>query len=352
MRLTVGRKIFGLLAGITALLLIARPFAVTKALSGTLQNRFVQLSDSKAGVINVNYTLGFRTTTPLTLGSVEAEFCENDPFPGTSCTVPSGFNISTTTLSSQTGTNDFSIDAGNTNAHRIVFSRVPSAVPANTFTFVISGVTNATTTGSEYVRLTLYSGAGRGGSISDVGGIAYSLNDDLNVSTIVPPHIDLCVGVTIARIDCTDVVGDSINFGVLNATTPRSGTSQFVSGSNADNGYTVTISGGSLTSGNNVLAAMNTRTVSLPGTNQFGMNLRQNISPANGADPAGAGNAAVLNSYNVPDNYKFSNGDTLISAAGPDNYRRFTSSYIVNINGSQPAGYYASTVTFVAFGNF
>ncbi|MDB5182454.1 MAG: hypothetical protein JWO47_238 [Candidatus Saccharibacteria bacterium] len=352
MRLTVGQKTFGLLAGITALLLIARPFAITHAIVSTLPNRYVKISDSTAGTSGVEYELGFDATIPGTLGSIEAEFCENDPFPGTPCTVPAGFDISAATLVSQSGTNDFTIDALGTNAHRMVLSRVPSAVGAVTFKFLFNGVTNPSATGTQYVRLTTYSGANRGGSVTDKAGIAFSINGDLSISTEVPPHLDMCVGVTIPSIDCTSVVGDTINMGTLKTSTPAVASSQFVVGTNADNGYTVTVSGAPLTSGNNVLQALTSLTTSTPGVNQFGMNLRQNVAPVVGNEPAGVGSALPVGNYNIPDNFIFKSGDVIVSASAPDNYRRFTASYIANIDNKQPIGFYATTISFIALGSF
>ena len=121
---------------------------------------------------------------------------------------------------------------------------------------------------------------------------------------------------------------------------------------NADNGYTISVLGNSLTSGNNVLPPLSTLSVSLPGTNQFGMNLRSNIAPNVGAEPSGPGSASPVGNYAVPDNYIFKNGDAIASVGGPDNYRIFTASYIVNINASQPSGYYATTITYLAVGNY
>lgn len=352
MRLTVGQKLFGLLAGTTALLIIVGPLFLTQALDSSLPNRYVKISDSIASHVGVNYEIGFETILPSTIGSIEAEFCENDPFPGTSCTVPVGFDISSAVLISQTGTNDFSIDVPNTNAHTIVFSRAPSVVGTVAFAFELSGVRNADNVGSQFVRFRTFTAAGTGGSVTDSAGAAFSINGDISVSTEVPPYIDLCVGVTITNDDCTNVVGDSIDLGSLSKNQTAKGTSQFAIATNADNGYVVTISGNSLTSGNNVIDPIGSMSASVASTNQFGINLKQNIAPSIGSEPAGPGNAAPVGNYAIPDNYTFNNGDVIASVGLPDNYRKFTVSYIANINPAQPAGYYAATISFIALGTF
>ncbi len=353
MRLRVGdHKKSLLILGLAVLLMTVRPLTHTGAFSSTLPNRYVKLSDSVAGHVGVTYEIGFDTISTTTIGSVEIEFCENDPFPGTSCTVPSGFDISSATILSQSGTNDFFKDIPMTNAHKIVLSRPPSAVNATSFRFELGGVENPDNVGSQYVRLQIFSGASAGGALTDAAGIAYAILGDLTISTTVPPYIDLCVGTTITTNDCTAPVGSIVDFGALSTATAKSGTSQFAAATNADNGYTISVLGNSLTSGNNVLPPLSTLSVSLPGTNQFGMNLRSNIAPNVGAEPSGPGSASPVGNYAVPDNYIFKNGDAIASVGGPDNYRIFTASYIVNINASQPSGYYATTITYLAVGNY
>lgn len=341
-----------LIATVMTLIVLAGPITKTRALVSTLPNRYVKISDSIVGHTNVTYELGFDTTITGTLGSIEAEFCENDPFPGTACTVPLGFNVASSTLLSQTGTNDFNIDLSLTNSHRLVLSRSPSVVGGTTFKFEFDNVSNAGNVGSQYVRLRTFSGASLGGSVTDEAGLAYATKGDVGVSTIVPQHLDFCVGVVIANNDCSSVVGDSINFGTLTTAKELVATSQIVAATNADNGYNVTVSGSSLLSGNNILMAINSPSVSSPGTNQFGMNLRKNNLPSVGSDPSGLGNAVVSGNYAIPDNFVYKTGDLIISVTTPDNFRKFTASYIANIDKSQPAGYYATTLTFTALGNF
>lgn len=337
---------------LAALLLAVRPLSHTGAFSSTLPNRYVKLSDSIAGHSGVRYEVGFDTISTTTMGSVEIEFCENDPFPGTSCTVPDGLDVSAANLTSQSGTNDFYIDVPMTNAHKIVLSRVPSSVNATSFSFELSGVSNPNNVSSQYVRLQLFSGASAGGSLTDAAGIAYAITGDLTISTTVPPYIDLCVGTSITTNDCTAPTGSTVDFGALSTSTTRSGTSQFAAATNADNGYVISVLGNSLTSGNNVIPPMTTMGVVLPGTNQFGMNLRNNVAPDVGSEPSGSGMAAAVGNYAIPDNYIFKSGDVVASVNGPDNYRTFTASYVVNIDASQPAGYYATTITYLAVGNY
>ncbi len=97
------------------------------------------MSDSGAGA-TAKYILSFTIPASETLGSVELQFCSNDPIIGDSCSVPSGFDISGATLSSQSGETGFSILSSGTNANTIVITRPASlaaAIPVS-YTFTVS----------------------------------------------------------------------------------------------------------------------------------------------------------------------------------------------------------------------
>src|SRR5665213_3739164 len=68
--------------------------------------RSILMSDSGVGA-TTTYILSFTIPAPETLGSIELQFCANDPLIGDICIAPSGFDISSATLSSQTGETGF-----------------------------------------------------------------------------------------------------------------------------------------------------------------------------------------------------------------------------------------------------
>jgi len=348
----VGLKRLGLLLTLVALLFGGPLRFHSQAFDTTLPNRSLLLSDSVATRTGVTYTFGFDTTLALTIGSVEFEICSNDPFPGTSCTVPPGFDISGGLLASQTGTSDFAVDVPSTNAHKLVLSRIASAVSPTTFSFEITGVTNPDDVGTEYMRLRIFNAPSTGGSLVDAAGLAFSINGDLNLATEVPPHLDFCVGVEIASADCSVILGDSVEMGTLTTGATAAVTSEFMVGTNAQNGYIVTVNGFPLTSGNNVITSITTPASSAPGTNQFGINLKQNTVPVIGSEPVGAGSGTITSNYNVPNKFRFVSGETIVSHPTADDFTKFTVSYITNIDSSQDPGIYATTMTYVATGNF
>jgi hypothetical protein len=101
------------------------------------------------------------------------------------------------------------------------------------------------------------------------------------------------------------------------------------------------------------------------GTSQFGLNLKANttttstIAVGNDVTPAANGTdlrGQAATNYNTADTFKFVSGDSVANSAnggaGPTNAQIYTSSYIVNVAGSQTAGTYATTLTYVCTATF
>lgn len=346
-------RTYHLALGLIAVLLftVAGPLRVWFAEGARLGNRSLQLSDNNISA-NTNYTLSFAGQSGGTVGSVRAQFCANDPLIGTPCTAPSGFNISSATLTSQSGMTGFTIDTAATTANVLVLSRAPAPAPAGNSVYVFSGVTNPSAAGSYYVRLETFSSIDASGSDVDYGGLAFAVSGGINVSTYVPPYLLFCAGVVIQPYDCSTASGNYIDFGELSSTQTSTGHTQLLVATNANNGYTVWVTGNTLTSGNNTIAAMAASDVSRTGVSQFGLNLRANSTPPTGTDVQGTGSGAVAAGYNVPNFYRFNSGEAIASSPGPDDYRLYTASYIVNISKGQPAGVYVSTITYIGLANF
>jgi hypothetical protein len=140
---------------------------------------------------------------------------------------------------------------------------------------------------------------------------------------------------------------------------------------NAGGGYIITVNGATLTSGSNTISAMGTAGLSLLGTGQFGMNLVFNDEFCGTACDLGADVSPVANGTNYRGqavagyntggddsvaNFKFTSGDTVADSAnggaGGTDGQIFTVSYIVNVPGSQPAGTYTTTLTYICTPTF
>src|SRR5687768_12357730 len=105
----------------------------TKALP--LNERSVRIGSSIPSAVTTNrfsFTLG----SVSNLGSIEFEYCQNDPLVGQPCAPPLGFSASSVVLQSQTGETGFSISPLSTN-NKIILTRtsVPSSAIPVTYTF-------------------------------------------------------------------------------------------------------------------------------------------------------------------------------------------------------------------------
>lgn len=322
----------------------------TPAYGVQLGNRALQLASSQAGA-TTDYRLSFTLPTTGTLGSIAIEFCSNDPFPGTFCTAPAGLDASTAVLIDQTGAGGFSIDPSST-ANNIVLTRPPSVETTIPVTYHFSGIVNPSSPGSYYARVQTFVTPDATGPASDNGGLAFAIANAITITATVPPYLIFCTGVSIPGNNCVNASGNFVDFGELSAVNARVGHSQFLVATNAEDGYGVTVSGSTLASGNNAIAAMSANDVSRPGLPQFGFNLRANSTPANGSDPTGPGTGQPLPNYNQPNSYRFVSGDSLVINPAPDDVRVYTSGYIANVPNVQPAGIYVSTLTYVCLALF
>ena len=218
--------------------------------------------------------------------------------------------------------------------------------------YVFSNITNPNSAGSLYARILTYDNSNASGNYTDYGGLALAILNPFTVEATVPPYLTFCNGVTIGNIDCANTQGDFLDLGELSPLSAKSGTSQMLVTTNAELGYNITVQGITMTSGINAIPALAVSDISRPGTSQFGLNLRANNSPQIGNDPQGPGIAQPSVNYNQPNLYRFVDGEQIVNSNGPDEPRLFTVSYIVNITPSQPAGVYASTITYICLGDF
>jgi hypothetical protein len=140
--------------------------------------------------------------------------------------------------------------------------------------------------------------------------------------------------------------------GILSSNSANKGQSQYAVATNDPTGYNVFATGTTMTSGNNLIPSLTLPTASLPGTGQFGINLRANLIPVVGQDPVGFGTGLPSANYNIPNRYLFNDGDNISSSSLPSDYNRMTVSYLVNVPKAQPPGIYSTTLTYVATVHF
>ena len=181
----------------------------------------------------------------------------------------------------------------------------------------------------------------------------------------MPESLVFCVGGTVSTTsgipDCATATSGSITFNQLfSPTDTATSFSQMAASTNAGSGYSITISGPTLTSGANTISALGAASAGIRGVSQFGLNLKANttststVAVGNEVNPAANGTnlrGQAIAPYNSVDSFKFTDGDSIANSAnggaGGTDAQIFTVSYIVIVPGSQTAGTYTTTLTYV-----
>lgn len=316
-----------------------------------LLDRSLQVFDPRANAVT-SHTFAFFIQSNNLVGSMAFEYCANNPFFDDVCVVPTGLNLQSASLDSETGETGFTVDALNTTANRLVITRPPTVTNFGPSQFVFGNVVNPTGINQTvYVRITLHGSTDASGPRTDQGAVVFVVSRALDTRAYVPPHLTFCAGITVA-LDCSSATGFYINLGELSKNSANTGTSQYAAATNDLSGYTVSLYGVTMTSGTKTIPALASPSASMPGTSQFGVNLRDNNVPDVGTEPTGPGTASLASGYAVPNSFKFTSGDILSSANLPTDFNRVTISYLVNASPAQPPGIYNATFTFVAVATF
>ncbi len=318
------------------------------------------------GSVNHLFAFTLPSVGNTNVGSIKFEYCTTAT---NTCTTPTGLTTTAATLGAQTGATGFTID--NTTNGSPHVTRTAAAVTAGTaVTIRLDAVTNPTTVGTFFVRITTYASTDTTGGVTDSGTVAASTATQIVLTGTMPESLVFCTGGTVSTTggvpDCTTATSGSVTFNQeFSPTTTATATSQMAASTNAGFGYSITVSGTTMTSGANTITAMSTAGVGVKNSSQFGMNLRANTTatavPAFGTDVAAASNgtnfkANPLAGYNTVDTFKFTSGNTVADSSnggvGPTDAQIYTASYIVNVPGSQPAGTYTTTLTYVCTATF
>jgi hypothetical protein len=347
----VRRRSTSVTAVLLAALLCGAYYLFTPAYGAQLGQRSFDQSSNNISAQDLA-TLSFSLVDTNIIGSVEFQFCSNDPFPEDACTAPAGFDASGAFLTSQQGVTGFSIDTNNSNANTIILTRPPALANSGPASYTFNPIKNPSSPGSYYVRIQTFGSADGSGAASDYGGIAFAIVNQVSINAEVPPYLLFCTGITVSNFNCANAVGDYIDFGEFSSARASSATSQMLVATNAQQGYAISIDGTTLASGNNIIAALSTGDVSRPGTAQFGFNLKSNTTPRGGSEAAGPGTSQASPNYAQPDIYRFNPSDTVVANPKSDDIRVYTSNYIVNVPKVQSPGIYVSTVTYVCLANF
>lgn len=340
-----------------------------------------------------NVRHNFEFTVPSTasqIGSIEFEYCTTAADVGAlTCVTPTGLNTSGATLNSEAGSGATGFSITNPSNGVVVLTKAAAAAPSNgDLKFILGNVINPTTEGTFFVRIYTYSSIDGTGTPIDNGTVAASTAEQIIVSGTMPESLVFCTGANIDKVggvvDCSTATPGDIEFNQLfSPTDTASAISEMAASTNAGFGYVITVNGPTLTSGSNTIAGISASSgsASTKGIPQFGLNLVENTSaaapgfdpgapigiltPSANIDSVSDGinlNGRAFGGYATPDTFKFdpTPGENIVAdsnfdATGtpdPTDAQIFTVSYIANVPGSQPAGTYTSTLTYICTPTF
>lgn len=308
---------------------------------------------STAPNATTSYTISFDYMTPAAVGSVDMLFCI-DPIPYMPCVTPPGLDVSNAVLSTQTGETGFSI--ATKSANHIVLSRLPSVIApgGSPSSYKFDNIKNPTaSTPSFSIRLKSLASTNGTGPQIDFGSIKGQVTNSIEIETQVPPMLIFCAAGEVAE-DCSSSNDNFFtDMGQMSTDSTLTAQSQLAVGTNASAGFVIITNGTPPAAATNVINAPSTPTESIPGTNQFAINLVENNAPAIGKNPEGIwANAIPAPDYNQPNLYKYLPGDVIAYSPNVSLMKKFTVSYILNSSDDLRAGVYTTTINYVASGRF
>ncbi|HEX3568909.1 MAG TPA: hypothetical protein VHT70_04525 [Candidatus Saccharimonadales bacterium] len=377
--------------------------------AASLPNRSLSVSSSSLGTITTGNpgsgtngqktgeTIGFKIGTTGNVGSILLQYCTT-PIAGSTCTAPTGFTAANIVTPTETGfsannfTNDTSTDLtgapwsctgsspGRTNCIALKRTSAASETASTAVTIVLGGgtsdyITNPSTTGTFFVRITTYSDTTYGTAV-DNGTAASSTAQQISITAKVQEALNFSVGAPASGslpapgATCapftdpgTLTIGDANNG--LSSSQAYDGHSYFRVSTNGINGTKILYSGDTLKSGANSIASIGETsggTSSTPGTAQFGLgidtsdtqsgngysftSLTSTISPAYGLG-AGTITPAGTAKFNF-NTASLTSPVQIASSAGVISCDTGSVRYLANIATNTPPGIYTTTIDYIA----
>lgn len=340
-------------AALALVLFTFQTVLLSKVYAAQITDRTLTLSSSNPDAANATttYTLTFSVPSATVLQSFDVEICTTA---SGACTTPTGFSSASSTITQPTNLGDgagWTVDTGNSGI--LALSKTGNvAAPGDPVTVVFNNVQNPTTANQTFFgRMTTYSDDAYATPV-DSGVVAASTAEQIDLTGTVDETLVFQTGTSGT---CGSLTGSTVNFGTFSSSSTSSGVSLMCASTNGVSGYSITVNGSTLTclacSGTPTIAALATQTASSTDTAQFGLNLKDNTTPDVGAEASGGSGAASAN-YGTADQYRFVTADEVASVAGATDSTLYTVAYIVNIPGSQAAGVYTATMTYIATATF
>jgi hypothetical protein len=341
------RGLAKILIAFTALWIL--PMATATA--APITPRKVTLSTSAIST-SATHTFNFTIPTTGNVGSIKFLYCTTA---SGGCSTPAGLTTTSASLSAQSGETGFSI-VNATNGAPYITRTVSSVTGPQAVSYSLATITNPSTVNTSFfIRITTYASTDTSGGSTDAGVVAASTASQITVNAQVDEILTFCV---YTGANCA-AAGSTVDLGVLTPSTTGTGVSYMDAGTNAGSGFVITYFGPTLTSGARTVTAIGgTASPSTVGLAQFGINATgANTAPAVAGSQAPSGVAPIgsaSTNYDTADQYAFvpSVATNIANATSSANTTKYSVSYISNINSSQAAGSYTTTLTYVCTGTF
>jgi hypothetical protein len=358
----ISRQLHGLAALLVLGAAVAPAFMQTAAsATGQVTARSIQLSTSAASTVS-QYKI---TITPVTTSQeLVVDFCSDTPFPGATCAFAASSVPTVGSPTSSVGTAAAITNGTPTHAFKVTGLTMTGGSP---FTVTITaGITNPTTANATfYARVLTYAtgnatgyapasstgGATTTGTFVDSGGIALSTASTIAITAQVMESLSFCVylGSGSCGTAPTFFLGHSTN-NILDTTAVDTKTVKFDLSTNAVSGCIIRLTGDTLTSGSNTIAAAGSSPATITaGTAAFGLY----VSAAGGLTLAanyngGSGSQYGLNTTNTTSTF----GDQVANSASTVNSATSTITYGATASTTTPAGIYTANHQLIATGTF
>lgn len=153
------------------------------------------------------------------------------------------------------------------------------------------------------------------------------------------------------------ITKSSVDLGAISASTTGFDYAAFTVKSYLAHGYVVQIAGTAPKNGAHEITPMAAGGASSPGTEQFGLNLRDNTAPNIGANPVQQPDGTFsfgtyATGYGTVDSFRYVDGAVIAESASSSGYTDYTISYIMNIAGITPGGTYTTNQSIVVTATF
>ena len=367
--------VFAFVAALAAQPLLSSPAQAAQITNRSLTMQAGPTAGADGGALaggTVNHLFEFDVVGG-SVGSIVFEYCTTAAAVsgGIDCDTPVGLDTTGVTLGTETGATGFSSINVATNG-TVIISRTAASATAGSLAYRLDNVVNPSDVNQTFfVRISLHTSLDGTDLVPvDSGTVTGSTAEPIILDGTMPESLVFCTGETIGLTggvpDCSTATDGVISFNQLfSPTDTATASSQMAASTNAGSGYAITVNGPTLTSGSNTIAGMATQGGIVHGTAQFGLNLKENTTLTS-TTPVGLEVAPIANStnyrgqaaagYEVADSFKFVPGEVVANSyaggAGGTDAQIYTVSYIANVPGSQPAGTYTTTLTYICTPTF